>query len=71
MKVVFFGEAPADQKAIAILVRGIVGPAIVEFAHTFEGHGWPSVLSMVNAVSKTTDFLLACKGIPYPGIHFA
>ncbi len=59
MKIVFFGESPADQAAIAIFTQGILGqpPEIVDM--DLEGHGVTGVLDALDGVFRgvyyTTD----------------
>lgn len=50
MKLVFFGESPADQAVIAEFTKGILGQPFENLDLSLEGHGWPSVLQTLPAV---------------------
>lgn len=63
MKIVFFGESPADQKALAVFTEGILGepPEVVDMG--LEGHGVTGVLHTLPGIYRGVYYNSDAEGL--------
>jgi hypothetical protein len=63
MKVVFYGESPADQAAIAVFTEGILGSPLESIDLGLEAHGVSSVLNTLDGVFRGVYYRSDAEGL--------
>lgn len=63
MKLALLSESPADEAAIGILVRGVLGHSFTRVHPTLRARGWPSVLQVLPAIVRHLHFKTDVTGL--------